>query len=127
MKLSEQLKQDHECGDFGKALDGYAERAEALERDAERYRWLRHGDNDEPLLEFSLEARCGTDDVWLLRNEELDAAIDSALKTPNVESTTKCRITRNPVQYSSGRDRLRGLRGGAFRSISVFLHSIFQP
>jgi len=31
MKLSEQLKQDHECGDFGKALEGYAERAEALE------------------------------------------------------------------------------------------------
>ena len=32
MKLSEQLKQDHECGDFGKALEGYSERAEALEK-----------------------------------------------------------------------------------------------
>ena len=31
MRLSEQLKQDHDCGDFGKALEGYAERAEALE------------------------------------------------------------------------------------------------
>lgn len=31
MKLSEQLKQDHECGDFGKALAGYAERAALLE------------------------------------------------------------------------------------------------
>ena len=31
MKLSEQLKQDHECGDFGNAIEGYAERAEALE------------------------------------------------------------------------------------------------
>lgn len=31
MKLSEQLKQDHECGDFGRALEGYAERAEELE------------------------------------------------------------------------------------------------
>lgn len=31
MKLSEQLKQDHESGDFGKALEGYAERAAALE------------------------------------------------------------------------------------------------
>jgi molybdate-binding protein len=31
MKLSEQLKQDHESGDFGKALEGYAERAEELE------------------------------------------------------------------------------------------------
>lgn len=32
MKLSEQLRQDHECGDFGKALEGYAERAEELEQ-----------------------------------------------------------------------------------------------
>ena len=31
MKLSEQLKQDHECGDFGKALEGYSDRAELLE------------------------------------------------------------------------------------------------
>lgn len=30
-KLSEQLQQDHECGDFGKALDGYSERAKLLE------------------------------------------------------------------------------------------------
>ena len=33
MKLSEQLKQDHECGDFGNALEGYSERAEKLEYD----------------------------------------------------------------------------------------------
>lgn len=31
MKLSEQLKQDNESGDFGKALEGYAERASAME------------------------------------------------------------------------------------------------
>lgn len=31
MKLSEQLKQDHDCGDFGQALEGYAERAKKLE------------------------------------------------------------------------------------------------
>lgn len=31
MRLSEKLKQDHESGDFGKALDGYAEQAEAME------------------------------------------------------------------------------------------------
>lgn len=29
--LSEQLKEDHECGDFGKALSGYSERAAELE------------------------------------------------------------------------------------------------
>lgn len=31
MKLSEKLAQDHESGDFGKALEGYAERAAELE------------------------------------------------------------------------------------------------
>lgn len=30
-KLSEDLKQDHECGDFGFCLDGYHERAKELE------------------------------------------------------------------------------------------------
>jgi hypothetical protein len=32
MKLSEQLKQDHACGDFGKSLEGYGEKAEMLEK-----------------------------------------------------------------------------------------------
>jgi molybdate-binding protein len=31
MKLSEQLQQDHDCGAFGKALEGYAEQAKQLE------------------------------------------------------------------------------------------------
>lgn len=31
MKLSEQLRQDHDCGDYGKALEGYSERAKELE------------------------------------------------------------------------------------------------
>ena len=34
MKLSEQLRRDHDSGDFGKALEGYAERAEQLEQQA---------------------------------------------------------------------------------------------
>ncbi len=37
MKLSEQLKRDHECGDFGNALRGYSERAAELEAQVE---WL---------------------------------------------------------------------------------------
>lgn len=32
MKLSEDLQQCHDCGDFGKDLEGYPERAESLER-----------------------------------------------------------------------------------------------
>lgn len=35
MKLSEKLQQDHDCGDFGKALEGYAERAKQLENKVE--------------------------------------------------------------------------------------------
>jgi hypothetical protein len=31
MKLSEQLKQDHDSGDCGKALEGYSEKAQELE------------------------------------------------------------------------------------------------
>lgn len=41
--------------------------------DAERYRWLRHGDNDEEVMCWT---RFGN--VFLLRNEDLDAAIDRA-------------------------------------------------
>jgi hypothetical protein len=46
MKLSEQLKQDHECGDFGKALAGYAERAALLEDAVVSMvedGWIHHG------------------------------------------------------------------------------------
>ena len=38
MKLSEQLKQDHLSGNFGKCFEGYSERAEALETDLEQCR-----------------------------------------------------------------------------------------
>lgn len=55
-------------------------------KDAERYRWLRHGDNDEHVL-LTHDGKLGVrpfdsrfDGVWLPRNEKLDAAIDAALK-----------------------------------------------
>ena len=35
MKLSEQLQQCHDCGDFGQALEGYADRAKELENKVE--------------------------------------------------------------------------------------------
>lgn len=54
--------------------------------DAERYRWLRHGDNDERCIEFGKNSRGTRDDVWLLRGEKLDAAIDTAMS----ESTNVC-------------------------------------
>jgi hypothetical protein len=51
----------------------------AARADAQRYRWLRHGDNDEYVLHFSRNTAAGFNDVWLPRNEELDAAIDAAM------------------------------------------------
>ena len=48
----------------------------ALRADAERYRWLRHGDNDEEVLRYQNGV---VFDAYLLRNEELDAAIDAAI------------------------------------------------
>ncbi len=47
---------------------------DALEVDARRYRWLRHGDNDEEVILY-LETGQG----YLPRNEKLDASIDAAL------------------------------------------------
>lgn len=46
MKLSEQLEQDHESGDFGNALAGYAEHAAMLENAIVAMvqdGWLYHG------------------------------------------------------------------------------------
>ena len=93
MKLSEQLEQDHVCGDFGKALAGYSERAAGLELDAERYRWLRaqHWSESavavvsDPKQNVRLGAYCPSD---TLLDEAIDALMkvgtgDTADKTPN--------------------------------------------
>ena len=60
-------------------IEAIARRAEAAEADARRYRWLRHGDNDELLIRSSHTENCGPDYCWLLRGEELDNAIDAEL------------------------------------------------
>lgn len=52
-------------------------RVAELEADAARYRWLRHGDNDERVL---MRGPIHKDYVYLLRAEKLDAAIDAAMK-----------------------------------------------
>jgi hypothetical protein len=51
-------------------------------RDAARYRWLRQGDNDEPCLRDGNGKPFDDSEhyFFLLRNEELDRAIDAALK-----------------------------------------------
>ena len=50
---------------------------DALRKDAERYRLLRHGDNDEKVL---CRGPVAMDYWYLLRVEKLDAAIDAALE-----------------------------------------------
>jgi hypothetical protein len=60
-----------------KVADLTAENA-ALKADADRYRWLRHGDNDELVLVTYERHTEMTPPCYLPRNEELDAAIDAA-------------------------------------------------
>jgi hypothetical protein len=45
-----------------------------LRKDAERYRWLRHGDNDDCVIMRN------TNENFLLRNEHLDMAIDTNIR-----------------------------------------------
>ena len=45
-----------------------------LLRDAERYRWLRHGDNDERCIRLAIEGQ-----PYMLRGELLDRCIDEAM------------------------------------------------
>lgn len=85
MKLSEQLQQDHESGDFGWALNGYAERAAALEIDAERYRWLREQHWSESALAVVSDpkqnVRLG---VYCPSGDLLDATIDALLLVKHI-------------------------------------------
>lgn len=56
---------------------------EALRKDAERYRWLRHGDNDEEVLRFhdwATEVCVDPPPMYLPRLERLDRLIDEAMK-----------------------------------------------
>lgn len=57
--------------DFARAQE---RRITELQRDADRYRWLRHGDNDELVLYETDGA------TFILRNEDLDDAIDEQLE-----------------------------------------------
>jgi hypothetical protein len=61
--------------DFARQLE--RELSEAF-KDAERYRWLRHGDNDEAVIRMSGNKR--NNYPFLLRNHELDAVIDAKMK-----------------------------------------------
>lgn len=53
---------------------------ETLERDAARYQWLRHGDNDEMVMRAYSVFTTGKPSHFLERNESLDYLIDAAIK-----------------------------------------------
>ncbi len=57
-----------------------AREIERLRQDAMRYRWLRHGDNDEKVLKTynSRPSEPGEPTMFLPRNDELDRLIDAA-------------------------------------------------
>ncbi len=52
---------------------------------ADRYLWLRTGDNDEQCIHFTNDCPAGTDTVWIHRNEKLDAIIDAAIAQEGVK------------------------------------------
>ena len=59
------------------AMTALLARLAAAEKDAARYWWLRHGDNDEYIIAYA----DGADKFSRLsRNKELDDAIDAAMK-----------------------------------------------
>jgi len=56
---------------------------DALRADAERYRWLRQGDNDEQVMRFhewATEVCVDPTPMYLPRLERLDKLIDAAMK-----------------------------------------------
>ena len=73
--------------DLDKPQESYKELETQLasyKLDAERYRWLRHGDNDEPCMETPEYPGQAIDGYYfhrfLLRNEHLDERIDKHMQ-----------------------------------------------
>ena len=83
----------HELMAFDTAFDALEATAKAAPADAldaetvkkaQRYDWLRHGDNDEKVI---MRGPVAHDFVYLPRNEKLDALIDAAMATQGAEPT----------------------------------------
>ena len=60
-------------------IDAFRAEIERLRKGSERYQWLRHGDNDERVIQHGPIEH---DYHWLPRNERLDDMIDAAMKEP---------------------------------------------
>lgn len=64
----------------GEEIESLRQQLAEAQKDAERYRWLRHGDNDEDILmSYSKFSQLRAPTMYLPRNEKLDTAIDAAM------------------------------------------------
>ena len=80
-RISDELR-EIECPPDPDAVDRALD-ADALRADAERYRWLRQGDNDEQVVRFhewATEVCVNPTPMYLPRLERLDKLIDAAMK-----------------------------------------------
>lgn len=80
-RISDELR-EIECPPDPDAVDRALD-ADALRADAERYRWLRQGDNDEQVMRFhewATEVCVNPTPMYLPRLERLDKLIDAAMK-----------------------------------------------
>ena len=85
MKLSEQLEQNHNSGDFGEALEGYAERAKELEDEIEL---LRKADNTlQSLRDAAIKNKCGTM-AARMKNGEVIILVTKNAETPEKDIMT---------------------------------------
>jgi len=96
-KLSEQLKMDHESGDFGNALKGYSERAAMLEanlaeeqRDYKAVEAMLHVERDaSQKLRQDLLTSYGESEGLSLKVAEQAAVIEKLLEAIDLRCTTK--------------------------------------
>lgn len=79
----------------------------ALERDAARYRWLRHGDNGEICIEFREGCDCYGDDAWLLRGDRLDATIDAAIDAEKRSASAPAQSCENDAKHADSAEHKR--------------------
>lgn len=70
------------CDEAADEIERLEEELASYKLDAERYRWLRHGDNDELCMgKYTYAAGdCRIIEKYLLRNEQLDEKIDKHIQ-----------------------------------------------
>lgn len=79
----------HRCSEYRKELEALRDECKNLRKDAERYRWLRRGGNDDigVVRDFNVADRGSASVAYtyeeVLCGDRLDADIDAAIKEEN--------------------------------------------